>query len=831
MPACMGTVESRNLRAEGKTIVANDLQSALLSTAPPAALVQRLANPTDDEVAAVDAWWRANNYLTVGQIYMMANPLLRQPLMPEHIKPRLLGHWGTSPGLSFIYAHASRIIQQTGQQFLYLAGPGHGGPALVAAGYLEGTYSEIYPDVSLDEPGLRRLFRQFSAPGGIPSHVSVPTPGSIHEGGELGYVLVHAFGAVFDNPELIALAVVGDGEAETAPLEGSWKGISFVNPARDGAVLPILHLNGAKIAGPTVLARKDPAEVRSLLEGHGYEVLEVEGSDLPGMHHRFAAAFASAWAKIRSIQASARGEHWDGSRPRWPLIVLRSPKGWTGPADVDGIKVTGTWRAHQVPLSGVKENEDHLRLLETWLRSYRPEELFDENGSPTELVRRANPQGNLRMSAIPAANGGLLTRDLDLPDYRAYAIDVPRPATERAESTRKLGEMMRDIYRANPDRFRLFCPDETNSNRLGAVFEASDRAFAERVTSDDVSISRDGRVMEVLSEHNCHGWLEGYTLTGRHGWFATYEAFAMVSASQTIQHGKWLQEADLLPWRAKVPSLNILLTSTAWRNDHNGFSHQGPGLIQNVITQRGSVGRVYLPPDANCLLSVADHCLRSRSYVNLVVIDKQPQLQWLSIDQAIEHCAHGAGVWDWAGTDEGSADPDIVLACAGDVVTMETVAAAALLREHLPQFRTRVVNVVDLMALPRRQDHPHGMDETLFNELFTDHVDVVFAFHGYPGAIHQLVHGRPDTDRFHVRGFIEEGTTTTPFDMVVRNRASRYHLVMDALNNARRTPLGASDLKAWCQTKLAEHETYVVEHLEDMPEVRDWVLEDWAERG
>jgi xylulose-5-phosphate/fructose-6-phosphate phosphoketolase len=801
------------------------------ATPPEADLVDRLAHPDDDEVAALDAWWRANNYLTVGQIYLMANALLREPLQPEHIKPRLLGHWGTSPGLSFVYVHASRLIQQTGQEMLYLAGPGHGGPALVAAGYLEGAYSEIYPDVTQDAEGIRRLFRQFSAPGGIPSHVSVTTPGSIHEGGELGYVLVHAFGAVMDNPDLIALAVVGDGEAETGPLEGSWKGVSFLNPRRDGAVLPVLHLNGAKIAGPTVLGRKDPEEVRAILTGHGYDVIEVDCEELPGSHQRFAEALSTAWAGIRTIQAGARGGDWDGTRPRWPMIVLRSPKGWTGPDVVDGVQVRGTWRAHQVPLSGVKDDPAHLRLLEDWLRSYRPEELFDEDGSPTELVLRANPAGDLRMSATPHSNGGLLTRDLELPDFRDYAVDVPRPAHSRAESTRKLGEMMRDIYRANPDRFRLFCPDETNSNRLGSVFEASDRAWAERVTPDDVALSRDGRVMEVLSEHNCHGWLEGYTLTGRHGWFATYEAFAMVSASQTIQHSKWLQEADKLPWRKKVPSLNVLLTSTAWRNDHNGFSHQGPGLIQNVINTRGEIGRVYLPPDANCLLSVADHCLRSRSYVNLVVIDKQPQLQWLSIDEAVAHCAQGAGVWSWAGTDDGAADPDIVLACAGDVVTMETVAAADILRERLPHFRTRVVNVVDLMTLPRRKDHPHGMDETLFKELFTDHVDVVFAFHGYPGAIHQVVHGRPDADRIHVRGFVEEGTTTTPFDMVVRNKASRFHLVIDALNNARRTPPGASELKAWCEQRLVDHEAYVVEHMEDMPEVRDWVLGDQFPQG
>ena len=796
-----------------------------VSNRPGTDLVARLAAPSPAEVEELDAWWRANNYLTVGQIYLKDNPLLREPLRAEHIKPRLLGHWGTSPGLSFIYAHASRLIRHTGQQAIYLAGPGHGGPALVAAGYLEGTYSETYPRVTQDAEGLQRLFRQFSAPGGIPSHVSVTTPGSIHEGGELGYVLVHAFGAVMDNPDLLALAVVGDGEAETGPLEGAWKGVSFLNPARDGAVLPILHLNGAKISGPTVLGRKDPAEVRSLFHGHGYDVIEVEGADLPGMHHRFAAALTQAWARIREIQASARDGSWDRSRPRWPMIVLRTPKGWTGPDVVDGIQIEGTYRAHQVPLSGVRENPEHLARLESWMRSYRPEELFDADGTPTELVQRANPAGDLRMSATPHANGGLITKDLVLRDFRGYAAEVPTPATVRLESTRKFGEMMRDIYQDNPDRFRLFCPDETNSNRLGSVFEVSDRAFAEKVTPDDVALSVDGRVMEVLSEHNCHGWLEGYTLTGRHGVFASYEAFAMVSASQTIQHAKWLEEAAALPWRAPVPSLNILLTSTAWRNDHNGFSHQGPGLIQNVITSRGTVGRVYLPPDANCLLSVADHCLRSRSYVNLIVIDKQPQLQWLTMDQAIEHCTRGAGVWDWAGTDDGSVDPDIVLACAGDVVTMETVAAAAILRERMPHLRTRVVNVVDLMSLPRRKDHPHGMDETSFKELFTDHVDVVFAFHGYPGAIHQLVHGRPDADRFRVRGFIDEGTTTTPFDMVVRNRVSRYHLVMDAINNARRTPAGASELKAWCQAKLDEHANYVVEHLEDMPEVRDWTLD------
>jgi xylulose-5-phosphate/fructose-6-phosphate phosphoketolase len=787
-------------------------------------LVHELAHPSETERAAVDAFWRAANYLTVGQIYLGADPLLRTHLTPADIKPRLLGHWGTSPGLSFLYAHVSRLIRMTGQRTIYLTGPGHGGPALVAASWLEGSYSEVYPQVTRDADGMKRLFRQFSSPGGIPSHVSVTTPGSIHEGGELGYVLVHAFGAVMDNPDLLALAVVGDGEAETGPLEGAWKGISFLNPKHDGAVLPVLHLNGAKISGPTVLGRKDPAEVRSLLEGHGYHVLEIEGHEVPDMHDRFAALLAQAWGEIRTIQQDARNGRWDGTRPHWPLIVLRTPKGWTGPDVVDGVQISGTFRAHQVPLSSVRENPEHLQRLENWLRSYRPEELFDDEGRPTAQVLAACPEGELRMSATPHANGGLLTEPLDLPDYRDYAAEVKEPATERLESTRRLGELMRDIYRRNPETFRLFCPDETNSNRLGAVFEASDRAWMERTEPYDDHLSRDGRVMEVLSEHNCHGWLEGYTLTGRHGIFATYEAFAMVSASQTVQHAKWLEEAEHLSWRAKVPSLNILLTSTAWRNDHNGFSHQGPGLIQTVLTQRGSVARVYLPPDANTLLSVSDHCLRSRSYVNLIVIDKQPQLQFLTMDEAERHCAAGAGVWDWAGNEDLARDPDIVLACAGDVVTMETVAAADILRTRLPHLSVRVVNVVDLMTLIRRRDHPHGMDETLFRELFTDEVDVIFAFHGFPGAVHQLVHGRPNADRFRVRGFIEQGTTTTPFDMTVKNKASRYDLVIDALNNSRRTVQGASELKAWCLDKLSEHSVYVRENLEDMPEVRDWTL-------
>ncbi|MFC7619674.1 phosphoketolase [Microlunatus sp. GCM10028923] len=781
----------------------------------------------DQELASIDAWWRAANYLTVGQIYLRDNPLLRRPLAPEQIKPRLLGHWGTSPGLSFIYAHVSRVIRESGQSAIYLTGPGHGGPALVAAGWLEGTYTEVFPDVTRDEAGMRRLFRQFSSPGGIPSHVSVTTPGSIHEGGELGYALVHAFGSVFDNPDLLTIAVVGDGEAETGPLEGSWKGISFLNPVRDGAVLPILHLNDAKISGPTVIGRKSPDEVRSLLEGHGYRVLEVTGSDLPGMHHRFAAALAECHASIMEIQRSARDHGTPAERPHWPMIILRTPKGWTGPAVVDGEQVEGTWRSHQVPLSGIRDNPDHLAQLESWLRSYRPDELFDRTGTPIAEVLAANPAGPLRMSASPHANGGLLTRDLDLPDLRRFAVTGDEFGTA-VESTRRLGELLAELYRRNPDTFRLFCPDEVNSNRLGAVFDVSDRMFAERVEPGDTKISADGRVMEVLSEHNCHGWLEGYTLTGRHGLFASYQAFAMVSASQTVQHGKWLEEANHLPWRAKVPSLNILLTSTCWRNDHNGFSHQGPGLIQNVITHRGDVSRVYLPPDANSLLHVADRCLRSRSCVNLIVIDKQPQQQWLTFDEAADQVERGAAIWPWAGNDDGTGDPDVVLGCAGDVVTMETIAAAEILNQRMPQLKVRVVNVIDLMALPRRRDHPHGLTDTYFRELFTDQVDVVFSFHGFPGAIHQLVHGRPDADRFHVRGFIEQGSTTTPFDMTVRNRASRFHLVMDAINNARRTPPGASELLAWCEERLADHERHVVAELEDLPEIRNW---SWTRKG
>ncbi|WP_124039854.1 phosphoketolase family protein [Neoactinobaculum massilliense] len=811
-------------------------------------LIDHLKHPTDDEVKVMDAWWRADNYLTVGQIYLQSNPLLKRDLTPDDIKPRLLGHWGTSPGLSFIYAHVSRLIRLTGQNMIYITGPGHGGPAIVGATYLEGSYTEAFPKITRDEPGLLRLFRQFSQPGGIPSHVAVTTPGSINEGGELGYALVHAFGSVFDNPDLITVAVVGDGEAETAPLEGSWKGISYLSPSHDGAVLPILHLNGAKISSPTVQARKDPAELRKLYEGHGYEVIEVSGSDIPGMHRRFDEALATAYAKIKQIQADAReldadgvmkGEknsYLDGKSPRWPMIILRTPKGWTGPSKVDGVQVEGTWRAHQVPLAGVKENADHLKQLQEWMESYHPEELFDENGYPRDIVLANNPEGDKRLSANPVANGGGKYTPLDMPDWReSLAFNFPQEERgklkNQKESTRYLGEFMAELYRRNPTAFRLFCPDETNSNRLGAVFDVSDRAFMENITDEDVKLGRSGRVMEVLSEHNTHGWLEGYTLTGRHGLFASYEAFGMVSLSQTIQHGKWLEEGTRVDWRVPVPSLNLLLTSTAWRNDHNGFSHQGPGVLSSVLNLRGDVVRVYLPVDANSLLDAATHVFNSRDRVNLIVQDKQFQFQWLTPEEAAEEGDRGYAIWDWAGNEvPGSEkDPDMIFGCAGDIVTAEAVAAAQIIREKLPEMTVRVVNVVRPQVLLRHKDHPTGLSQGEFREAFTDHVDCVFTFHGYPGTVHQLLHGRPDADRFHARGYIEEGTTTTPFDMVVRNRVDRFHLVIDAINNCKRTIRGAADLKRWCQKQLAKHEEYKVTYLQDMPEVRNWEFKSNAE--
>ncbi len=773
----------------------------------------------DADLDAMDAYWRAANYLTVGQIYLSSNALLREPLRLEHVKPRLLGHWGTSPGLSLVYVHLNRVIRTHDLSVLYLAGPGHGGPAMLANVYLEGTYSEVYPDVTEDERGMTRLFRQFSTPGGVPSHVGPTTPGSIHEGGELGYVLGHAFGAAFDNPDLLAVAVVGDGEAETSPLEGSWKGIKFLNAARDGAVLPVLHLNGYKIAGPTVLGRSSDESIRQLLEGHGYAVHFVEGDEPRAVHRAMASTLDSCIASIREIQHAARARGVRGT-PRWPAIVLRTPKGWTGPKQVAGHQVEGTFRSHQVPLASVHKEPAQLAALDSWLRSYRPEELFDARGRLIEPLRQLAPRGDRRMGANPHANGGKVARPLELPAYERYAVDVASPGTLRAESTRSFGEMLRDTYRLNPTTFRLFCPDETNSNRLGAVFEIENRCFQEPTTELDDHVSSEGRVMEVLSEHNCQGWLEGYLLTGRHGVFATYEAFALIVASMATQHAKWIDMTASLPWRAPVPSLNYLLTSTCWRNDHNGFSHQGPGFMDTITSKKGSVARVYLPPDANCLLSVADHCLRSQNYVNLIIIDKQPQLQWLDLAAAREHCARGASIWEWAGNEDG--ELDVVLACAGDVPTLETVAAAAWLRVHAPALRLRVVNVVDLMTLFSPREHPHGMSEDAFVKLFTRDTDVMFSFHGYAGGIHELLHARPNADRFHVRGYKEEGTTTTPFDMVVLNETSRFHIAIDAIRRSRRPLSDAAALTAACQTMLATHRAYVLEHMEDLPGIRDW---------
>jgi xylulose-5-phosphate/fructose-6-phosphate phosphoketolase len=778
---------------------------------------------SDQQLELIDAYWRASNYLTVGQIYLMANPLLREPLRAEHIKPRLLGHWGTSPGQNFIYAHLNRLIRENDADVIYISGPGHGGPSVMSHTYLEGTYSEIYSRISEDAEGMRLLFRQFSSPGGVPSHAGPHVPGSINEGGELGYSLVHAFGAAFDNPELIVACVIGDGEAETGPLEGGWKGVKFLNPARDGAVLPILHLNGYKISGPTVFGRDDDEDIRVLLEGHGYEVHFVAGDDPTWMHREFAATLDKCYSTIRAIQADARA-HGIRKRPTWPAIILRTPKGWTGPKVVDGVQIEGTFRAHQVPLDKVKENPEHLKLLEQWMRSYRPDELFDERGRLKPEIKAIAPKGIRRMGANPHANGGLLTVALDIPSFTDYKVPLEQPGSVNVESTRPFGKMLRDIFTRNSKQqnFRLFCPDETNSNRLGDVFEVENRCLVSRVESYDDHVSPGGRVMEVLSEHCHQGWLEGYTLTGRHGVFASYEAFAMIVDSMATQHAKWLQTCKTeLPWRRPIPSLNYLLTSTCWRNDHNGFSHQGPGFIDTLLTKRGIVSRIYLPPDANCLLSVADHCLRSRDYINLIVIDKQMHPVWLDIDGAREHCSRGASVWKWAGNDDGK-EPDLVLACAGDVMTEEAIAAAWLFRKYLPEMKIRVVNVVDLMTLFPPDRHPHGMSEDYFLELFTRDKDVVFAFHGYPGEVHQLLHGRPNPDRFHVRGYVEEGTTTTPFDMLVLNKASRYHLCIEGLRRAPRYQERARELIKMTEDALDAHRKYVVEHLEDMPAIRNW---------
>ena len=790
-----------------------------------------------EQLGLLNGYWRAANYLSLGQIYLKANALLREPLRAEHIKPRLLGHWGTCPGLNLIYAHVNRLIRERDVDAIYLTGPGHGGPALLANVYLEGTYSEIYPNVTRDASGMLALFRQFSVPGGVPSHVSVPTPGSIHEGGELGYVLSHAFGAAFDNPELLVVAVVGDGEAETGPLQASWNGIKFLNPARDGAVLPVLHLNGYKISGPTVLGRTTDSDIQKQFEGLGYQVSFVEGderADPMTVHRELARVLDDAYQRIRALQTAARSAGKAAASkaesgasyqpPRWPLIVLRTPKGWTGPKFLAGKPIEGTFRAHQVPLPDVARDPEQLKQLEAWFRSYEPERLFDAGGRLVPELARLAPEGKRRMGANRHANGGVLRKPLELPDIAVHALPVPKPGVTYHESTRQLGLLLRDTFVLNRDQhnFRLVCPDETNSNRLSAVFEVENRCFAEPIQANDDHLSHSGRVMEILSEHTCQGWLEGYLLTGRHGLFATYEAFAMVSASMTVQHAKWLEEASRLEWRAPISSLNILLTSTCWRNDHNGFSHQGPGLLDVVLALRGSVARIYLPPDANCLLSVAEHCLRSTNYVNLIAIDKQPQLQWLDLDAAIRHCASGASRWAWASHEPGEGEPDLVLACAGDVPTLEIIAATQLLRQHAPALRVRVVNVVDLMALFPREVHPHGMSEEQFVELFTADRPVVFAFHGYQRLVHQLIHGRPRTDRFHVRGFNEQGTTTTPFDMVVLNQMSRFHLCLLALANLPDGGRSHERLRSVCHEQLKRHHTYIREHLEDMPEVRDF---------
>jgi len=774
-------------------------------------------------LSGLDAQWRAANYLSVGQIYLLANPLLREPLALEHIKPRLLGHWGTTPGLNLIYAHLNRAIRRRRLAMLYVTGPGHGGPGLVANTWLEGSYTERYPAITRDASGMERLFRQFSFPGGVPSHVAPETPGSIHEGGELGYALTHAYGAAFDNPDLVVCCVIGDGEAETGPLAASWHANKFLDPRRDGAVLPVLHLNGYKIANPTVLARIPEDELRALLEGYGHAPRFVSGDEPEAVHHALAEAVDGALDEIRAAQAAAR-EGGPIERPRWPMIVLRTPKGWTGPAEVDGVAVEGTWRAHQVPLAGLGDHPEHVAMLESWLRSYRPEELFDADGRPVPEVLGQIPDGELRMGASPHANGGELLRDLAMPDFRDYAVDVPSPGTVSSEATRVLGGFVRDVVRENPERFRVFGPDETASNRLGAVFEVTDRAWmAERRPGDD-HLAPDGRVMEVLSEHLCQGWLEGYLLTGRHGLFSCYEAFIHIVDSMFNQHAKWLKVTRGIPWRRPIASLNYLLTSHVWRQDHNGFSHQDPGFIDHVVNKKAEIIRVYLPPDANCLLSVADHCLRSRDYVNVIVAGKQPALDYLTMDEAIAHCTRGLGIWSWAGSEEPGSDPDVVLGCAGDVPTLEAIAAAAILRERLPDLAVRLVNVVDLMRLQDPGEHPHGLPDREFDALFTPDRPVIFSYHGYPWLIHRLTYRRTNHRNFHVRGYKEEGTTTTPFDMLMLNDADRYHLVIDVIDRVPGLGSRAAGLRQELVDERLRLRRYTREHGDDAPDVRDWVL-------
>jgi xylulose-5-phosphate/fructose-6-phosphate phosphoketolase len=775
---------------------------------------------TSDELSKIDRYWRAANYLSVGQIYLHHNALLREPLRPEHIKPRLLGHWGTTPGLNFIYVHLNRLIKKRGLNVLYVAGPGHGGPGLVANTYLEGSYSELYPRVGHGEEGIRKLFNQFSWPGGIPSHAAPETPGSIHEGGELGYSLLHGYGAVFDNPDLIACCVVGDGEAETGPCATSWHSNKFLNPSRDGAVLPILHLNGYKIAGPTVLARLPEEELRSLFVGYGHDPFFVEGHEPEAMHRRMAETLDRAVDRIASFQASARTSGFK-ERPRWPMIVLRTPKGWTGPKIVDGKQVEGSFRAHQVPVANPRRNPEHLRILEEWMKSYRPEELFDESGRFLPELAALAPDGDLRMGMNPHANGGLLLRSLDLPDFRDYAVAVERPGGFEAESTRVLGRFLRDVMSRNASNFRLMGPDETSSNRLDAVFEVTDRVSTAEILETDEHVAPDGRVMEILSEHMCEGWLEGYLLTGRHGLFSCYEAFIHIIDSMFNQHAKWLKVTRGIPWRKPIASLNYLLSSHVWRQDHNGFSHQDPGFIDHVANKKAEVVRVYLPPDANTLLSVADHCLRSRNYVNVIVAGKQPELQWLDMDSAVRHCEAGIGIWEWASSD-GGRNPDLVLACAGDVPTLEVLAARKLLAEWLPDLRVRVVNVVDLMRLQPESEHPHGLSDGDFDRLFTKDRPVVFAYHGYPWLIHRLTYRRQNHSNIHVRGYKEEGTTTTPFDMVVRNNMDRFQLAIDSLARLPEWATRAAAAVEAFRAKLAAHAAYVVEHGEDLPEIQSW---------
>ena len=774
----------------------------------------------DAEIERLNLWWRAANYLSVGQIYMMGvNPLLRQPLTIEQIKPRLLGHWGTTPGLNFVYAHLNRVIRARDLAVIYVCGPGHGGPGMVASTWLEGSYTEMVPHITQDEAGMGKLFKQFSFPGGIPSHDAANVPGSINEGGELGYSLLHAAGAVFDNPDLIAACVVGDGEAETGAMAASWHVDKFLNPARDGAVLPILHLNGYKIAGPTVLARIPEEELLALFKGYGWAPVVVAGHEPGPMHRAMAKAMDDALDGIAAIQKAARGG--DMRRPAWPMIILRSPKGWTGPKTVDNKPVEGTWRAHQVPLDHLDTHPERLRQLEEWMRSYRPEELFDAHGRPVPAILEQAPEGNRRMGMNPHANGGLLLRELDLPDFRDYAVDVPGPGSHDAEATRVLGGFVRDVMQRNMQTFRLFGPDETASNRLEAVFKVTPRESMGELLPTDEDVGPEGRVMEVLSEHLCQGWLEGYLLTGRHGLFSCYEAFVHIIDSMFNQHAKWLEAAARLPWRRPIASLNYLLTSHVWRQDHNGFSHQDPGFIGHVANKKAAVVRIYLPPDANTLLSVTDHCLRSRDYVNVIVAGKQPAPQWLDRDAAIRHCAAGAGLWMWASNDDGVV-PDVVMASAGDVPTLESLAAVDLLRRHLPDLKVRVVNVVDLMALQPPSEHPHGLSHAVFDSLFTPDRPVIFAFHGYPWVVHRLIHGRSCADRFHVHGFHEEGTTTTPFDMTVLNGLDRFTLAMAAIERVPRITDVSAHLVQQLRDRLMEHTAYVREHGQDMPEVRDW---------